>query len=63
MRRKRRLVDWSRRYKVNLEKLGSGDPDKVAEVIADPASRELTTGISAGERRMLERARRSHGLL
>ena len=28
-------MNWSRRYKANLEKLGSGDLAKVAEVVSD----------------------------
>ena len=28
-------MNWSRRYKANLEKVGSGDLAKVAEVVSD----------------------------
>ena len=43
-------TNWSRRYKANLEKLASGDVNKVAEVVRD-------RGLSAGEKRMLAKAR------
>jgi CarD family transcriptional regulator len=47
---------WSRRYKLNLEKLASKDLASVSEVIVDLELRDLKAGLSAGERRMLERA-------
>lgn len=50
-------VSWSRRYKANLEKLGSGDLLKVAEVISDLEVRDRERGLSAGEIRMLGKAR------
>ena len=34
-------TNWSRRYKANLEKLASGDVNKVAEVVRDATSRYL----------------------
>lgn len=49
--------DWSRRYKENLARLHSGDPDQIAGVVRQLSARELATGISAGERRMLAKAR------
>ena len=48
---------WSRRYKANLEKLASGDVIKVAEVVRDLWRREQDRGLSAGEKRMLAKAR------
>ena len=48
--------NWSRRYKLNLEKLASQDPASVSEVIVDLELRDRETGLSAGERRMLDRA-------
>ena len=48
--------DWSRRYKLNLERLASHDPASVSEVIVDLELRDRETGLSAGERRMLDRA-------
>ena len=49
--------NWSRRYKANLEKLASGDVNKVAEVVRDLWRREQDRGLSAGEKRMLAKAR------
>ena len=50
-------TNWSRRYKANLEKLHSGDVLKVAEVVRDLWRRERDRGLSAGEKRMLAKAR------
>jgi len=50
-------TNWSRRYKANLEKLASGDVVRVAEVIRDLWRRDQDRGLSAGEKRMLTKAR------
>jgi CarD family transcriptional regulator len=50
-------TNWSRRYKANLEKLASGDVIKVAEVVRDLYRRDLARGLSAGEKRMLAKAK------
>ncbi|MCL2316449.1 MAG: CarD family transcriptional regulator [Actinomycetia bacterium] len=50
-------TNWSRRYKANLEKLHSGNVLKVAEVVRDLWRRERDRGLSAGEKRMLAKAR------
>lgn len=50
-------TNWSRRYKANLEKLASGDVNKVAEVVRDLWRRDRERGLSAGEKRMLSKAR------
>ncbi|MEY4398455.1 MAG: hypothetical protein RLZ53_1031 [Actinomycetota bacterium] len=50
-------TNWSRRYKANLEKLASGDVIKVSEVVRDLWRREQDRGLSAGEKRMLAKAR------
>ena len=50
-------ANWSRRYKANLEKLASGDVIKVSEVVRDLWRRERERGLSAGEKRMLAKAR------
>jgi len=50
-------TNWSRRYKANLEKLASGDVNKVAEVVRDLYRRDKERGLSAGEKRMLAKAR------
>lgn len=51
-------TNWSRRFKLNQEKVASGDVFKIAEVVRDLAQRDdLEHGLSAGEKRMLVRAR------
>ena len=50
-------TNWSRRYKANGEKLASGDVNKVSEVVRDLWRRDLDRGLSAGEKRMLVKAR------
>jgi CarD family transcriptional regulator len=51
-------ASWSRRYRANLQRLASGDRDQIAEVVNELSARERDHGLSAGEQRMLERARR-----
>ncbi|MCH4250041.1 MAG: CarD family transcriptional regulator [Microbacteriaceae bacterium] len=50
-------TNWSRRYKANVEKLASGEVIKVSEVVRDLWRRDQDRGLSAGEKRMLVRAR------
>jgi CarD family transcriptional regulator len=50
-------TNWSRRYKANMEKLHSGDVMKCSEVVRDLWRRDRDRGLSAGEKRMLSRAR------
>ena len=50
-------TNWSRRYKANLEKLASGDVVKVSEVVRDLWRRDQDRGLSAGDKRMLAKAR------
>jgi CarD family transcriptional regulator len=50
-------TNWSRRYKANLEKLASGDVLKVSEVVRDLWRRDQDKVLSAGEKRMLAKAR------
>ena len=54
----RKPTNWARRFKANQEKLISGDIIKVAEIVRDLWRREQDRGLSAGEKRMLTRARR-----
>lgn len=49
--------NWSRRYKANQERLASGDVNKVSEVVRDLWRRDQSRGLSAGEKRMLSKAR------
>ena len=63
-------TNWSRRYKANIEKLASGDVNKVAEVVRDLWRRDRERGLSAGREahalqgssdpRQRARARRGH---
>ncbi len=48
---------WSQRYKANKAKLASGDLVQVTEVVSELLRRDLSRGLSAGEQRMLARAR------
>jgi CarD family transcriptional regulator len=50
-------TNWSRRYKNHSEKLRSGDIYQVAEVVRNLSIRDKDKGLSAGEKRMLSRAR------
>jgi len=50
-------TNWSRRYKNHSEKLRSGDIYQVAEVVRNLSIRDKDKGLSAGEKRMLGRAR------
>ena len=51
-------MNWSRRYKLNVEKIATGDVNKIAEVVRDLAQRNVDEhGLSAGEKRMLTKAR------
>ena len=50
-------ANWSRRFKNNMEKLHSGDPYQVAEVLRNLAIRDREKGLSAGEKRMIQKAR------
>lgn len=51
-------TNWSRRYKANTEKLASGDVIKVSEVVRDLWRRDQEVrSLSAGEKRMLAKAR------
>ncbi len=53
----REPTNWSRRFKNHQEKLKSGDVYQVAEVVRNLALREVSKGLSAGEKSMLVKAR------
>jgi CarD family transcriptional regulator len=53
----RMSTNWNRRYRMNMEKIKSGDIYKVAEVVRSLMIREREKGLSTGERKMLESAR------
>jgi CarD family transcriptional regulator len=50
-------TNWSRRFKNHVEKLKSGDVYEVAEVVRNLSNRDAEKGLSAGEKRMLAKAR------
>lgn len=51
-------INWSRRYKTNVEKIATGDVKNIAEVVRDLTQRDTDIhGLSAGEKRMLLKAR------
>ena len=54
-------TNWSRRYKNHVEKLKSGDIYQVAEVVRNLSIRDKDKGLSAGEKRMLGKARQILG--
>lgn len=51
-------TNWSRRFKANNEKIASGDVIKVTEVVRDLSRRDVARGLSTGEKRMLQNARK-----
>lgn len=51
-------VNWNHRYRLNLEKIKSGSIFEVAEVVRNLATRDREKGLSTGEKKMLENARR-----
>lgn len=50
-------TNWSRRFKANAEKIGSGEIKRVSEVVRDLWLRDKDRGVSAGEKRMLAKSR------
>lgn len=48
-----RGLNWNKRYKMNLEKVKSGDIFELANVINDLMQRDIKRGLSTGERKML----------
>jgi CarD family transcriptional regulator len=50
--------NWSRRFKNHTEMLKSGDVYQVAEVVRNLSQRQADKALSAGEKRMLDRAER-----
>jgi CarD family transcriptional regulator len=56
MGRREEARSWSRRYRLNLERLASGDLDRVTQVVVDLERQEREVGLSAGEARQLARA-------
>jgi CarD family transcriptional regulator len=52
------LPNWNHRYRANLEKIKSGRILEVAEVVRNLSTRDRQKGLSTGEKKMLENARR-----
>jgi CarD family transcriptional regulator len=50
---------WTRRLKLNRDKVKTGDVYELAEVVRNLASRESEQGLSAGEKEMYNRAKRN----
>lgn len=52
-------TNWSRRYKMNQERIASGELPQIAHVVRDLTQRnDDEHGLSAGEKRMLTKARK-----
>ncbi len=49
--------NWSKRYKENIERIKSGDAYEVSRVYKYLCLRNVTKGLSAGERKMYQTAR------
>lgn len=49
--------NWNRRYRINMEKIKSGNIYEVAEVVRNLSLRDKEKGLSTGEKKMLENAR------
>ena len=50
--------NWNRRYRLNMDKIKSGDICQLAEVVRNLIVRDMTRGLSAGEKKMLDTARK-----
>lgn len=51
-------ANWNKRYQENLHRLKSGDLREVARVIKGLMTRDTRRGLSTGERKMLQTAKR-----
>jgi CarD family transcriptional regulator len=49
--------NWNRRYRVNMDKIRSGDILEVADVVRNLMLRDKEKGLSTGERKMLNNAK------
>jgi len=50
--------NWNKRYRLNMDKIKSGDICQVAEVFRNLMLRDHAKGLSAGEKKMLDNARK-----
>ncbi len=51
-------INWNRRVKHNREKIGSGDPLELADVVRNLALRDAEKGLSTGEKQMFGKVKR-----
>jgi CarD family transcriptional regulator len=50
--------NWNRRYRLNMDKIKSGDICQLAEVVRNLMCRDILKGLSTGEKKMLDNARK-----
>lgn len=50
--------NWNRRYRLHMDKIKSGDICQLAEVVRNLSLRDRGRGLSAGEKKMLDNARK-----
>ena len=51
-------VNWNRRIKHNRDKIGTGDPLELADVVRNLALRDAEKGLSTGEKQMFGKVKR-----
>lgn len=56
-RKSQMVKNWNHRYRMNMEKIRSGNILELAEVVRNLSHRAQEKGLSTGERKMLENAR------
>ena len=49
--------NWNRRYRINMEKIKSGDIFEIASVVRNLMLRDAEKSLSTGERKMLNSAK------
>ncbi len=47
------LTTWTKRYQINMDRLKQGDMENVAMVVKELMIRDITNGLSTGDRKML----------
>lgn len=50
--------NWNRRYRLNMDKIKSGDIEEIAEVVRNLTVRDMGRGLSSGEKKMLDNAKK-----
>lgn len=50
--------NWNKRYRMNMDKIKSGDICQLAEVVRSLTQRDGSKGLSAGEKKMLDNAKK-----